>query len=155
METTITIRRSVAGDRIQVAEMRTALWPDGPFDEHLADFDQLLATGMCGTLPAATFVAEDATGALVGFLDAGLRSHADSCDVRQPVGYIEGWWVREDSRNRGIGRGLVQAAEDWARAQGCKEMASDALIDNHVSLVAHEALGFEVVERAYLFRKAL
>jgi hypothetical protein len=34
-------------------------------------------------------------------------------------------------------------------------MASDALIDNHLSLCAHEALGYEVVERAYLFRKAL
>jgi aminoglycoside 6'-N-acetyltransferase I len=155
LEIAVTIRKAVSEDRTQVAEMRVALWPDGPFEEHLADFDEMLASGMCGTLPAATFVAEDANGALVGFLDGGLRSHADSCDVRQAVGYIEGWWVREDLRSRGIGRGLVKAAEDWARAQGCKEMASDALIDNSVSLAAHEALGFEVVERAYLFRKAL
>lgn len=155
METTITIREAVAKDRMQVAEMRYALWPDGPVEEHLGEFDQWLATGMSGTLPAATLVAEDAQGVLVGFLDAGLRSHADSCDVRQPVGYIEGWWVREDLRNRGVGKGLVQAAEDWARAQGCTEMASDAVIDNYVSLAAHEALGYEVVERAYLFRKAL
>jgi aminoglycoside 6'-N-acetyltransferase I len=151
----VTIRKAVAADRLQVAQMRHALWPDGPADEHLGDFDELIATGMCGTLPAATFVAEDAKGELVGFLDAGLRSHADSCDVRQPVGYIEGWWVRAEVRSCGIGGALLQAAEDWARAHGCKEMASDALIDNQVSLAAHEALGFEVVERAYLFRKAL
>ena len=135
--------------------MRHALWPEGPVEEHLGDFDELIATSMCGTLPAATFVAENANGGLVGFLDAGLRSHADSCDVRQPVGYIEGWWVQEGRRNCGIGRALVQAAEDWARAHGCREMASDALIDNHASLAAHEAVGYEVVERAYLFRKAL
>ena len=151
----MTIRKAVAGDSMRVAEMRHALWPEGSVEEHRSEFDELIATGLCGTMPSLTFVAEDANGALVGFLDAGLRSHADSCDVRQPVGYVEGWWVRDDLRNRGIGRGLVEAAEDWARSQGCKEMASDAVIDNHVSLAAHEALGYEVVERAYLFRKAL
>lgn len=152
---TVTVRKALPGDRVQVAKMRHALWPEGSVEEHLAEFDELVATGMCGTLPAATFVAQDANGALVGFLDAGLRSHADSCDVRRPVGYIEGWWVREDLRNRGVGRALVHEAEDWARALGCLEMASDALIDNRESLAAHEALGYEVVERAYLFRKAL
>jgi aminoglycoside 6'-N-acetyltransferase I len=124
-------------------------------DEHLGEFDHLIATGVSGTLPAATFVAEDAHGDLVGFLDAGLRSHADGCDVSRPVGYVEGWWVREDLRNGGIGRALVRAAEDWARDQGCREMASDALFDNPQSLAAHQALGFEVVDRCYHFRKAL
>jgi len=135
--------------------MRAALWPDGPFEEHLGEFDHLVTTGLSGTLPAVTFVAADAIGVLVGFLDAGLRSHADGCDTRQPVGYIEGWWVQEDLRDRGIGRGLVQAAEDWARTHGCREMASDALIDNHASLAVHEALGFVVVDRCYHLRKAL
>ena len=155
MELTVTIRKAAVDDRLHVAAMRAALWPDGPFEEHLGEFDQLMATGMSGTLAAATFVAQDAQQVLVGFLDAGLRSHADGCDVRQPVGYVEGWWVREDLRNCGIGRALVRAAEEWARGQGCREMASDALIDNPRSVAAHEALGFEVVDRCYHFRKAL
>jgi aminoglycoside 6'-N-acetyltransferase I len=152
---TVTIRKAGSSDRLQVAAMRAALWPDGPFEEHLCEFDELMKTGMSGTLPAATFVAEDARGALVGFLDAGLRSHADGCDVSRPVGYVEGWWVRKDLRHCGIGRALVRAAEGWARDQGCREIASDALIDNPQSLAAHEALGFEVVERCFHFRKAL
>jgi aminoglycoside 6'-N-acetyltransferase I len=155
LENAVTIRRAVVEDREQVAAMRAALWPDGPFEEHLAEFDQLVTTGLSGTLPAVTFVADGAVGVLVGFLDAGLRSHADGCDTRQPVGYIEGWWVQEDLRDRGIGRRLMQAAEDWARTHGCREMASDALIDNHASLAAHEALGFVVVDRCYHLRKAL
>ena len=48
----------------------------------------------------------------------------------------------------------MRAAEDWARAQGCVEMASDALIDNSESEKAHMALGFEVVDRCVHFRKA-
>jgi aminoglycoside 6'-N-acetyltransferase I len=140
---------------MQVAEMRVALWPDGPLEEHLGEFDALLATGMSGTLPAVTLVAEDSRGNLIGFLDVGLRSHADGCDTRRPVGYIEGWYVREALRNRGIGKALVCAAEDWARDQRCMEMASDALFDNQTSLAAHEALGYQVVDRCFHFRKAL
>ena len=49
----------------------------------------------------------------------------------------------------------MRSAEDWARAQGCLEMASDALIDNQASQRAHAALGFEVVDRCVNFRKAL
>lgn len=135
--------------------MRVALWPDGSFDEHLGEIDALLETGMNGTLPAATFVAEEMQGTLAGLVDVGLRSHADGCDPHRPVGFIEGWYVREDLRNCGIGKNLVQAAEDWARAQGCQEMASDALFDNQASLAAHEALGFQVVDRCFHFRKAL
>jgi aminoglycoside 6'-N-acetyltransferase I len=34
-------------------------------------------------------------------------------------------------------------------------MASDALIDNEPSIDAHEALGFEIVDRCVHFRKNL
>ena len=140
---------------MQVAEMRVALWPEGPFEEHLCEFDVLLATGMSGILAAVTLVAEGSHGDLIGFLEVGLRSHADGCDTRRPVGYIEGWYVREALRNCGIGKGLVRAAEDWARDQGCMEMASDAHFDNQTSLAAHEALGYQVVDRCFHFRKPL
>jgi aminoglycoside 6'-N-acetyltransferase I len=55
----------------------------------------------------------------------------------------------------GVGGELMRSAEDWARAQGCLEMASDALIDNEESQRAHEALGFDVVDRCVHFRKGL
>ena len=46
----------------------------------------------------------------------------------------------------------MRAAEEWARAQGCVEMASDALIENERSQRAHEALGFDVADRCVHFR---
>lgn len=85
----------------------------------------------------------------------GLRSHADSCNPSHAVGYVEGWYVAEEFRGRGIGKGLLAAAEEWARSQGCVKMASDAVIDNVLSQNVHQRLGFEVVERSVLFRKAL
>jgi aminoglycoside 6'-N-acetyltransferase I len=135
--------------------MRTELWPESRFEEHLAELESIFDGEPFSTLPIATFIAVDAQDTRIGFLDAGLRSHADGCDGRRAVGYIEGWFVRQEFRERGVGRLLVEAAEDWARAQGCKEMASDALVDNAVSQRAHESIGYEVVDRCVHYRKVI
>jgi hypothetical protein len=37
--------------------------------------------------------------------------------------------------------------ENWARSQGCGELASDAELNNLVSQVVHMALGFTETER--------
>jgi len=58
-------------------------------------------------------------------------------------------------RGQGIGRALLSAAESWARAQGCREMASDADIANALSQRVHEASGFTAVGRSVLYRKSL
>jgi len=71
------------------------------------------------------------------------------------VGYLEGWYVSPEHRRAGIGRKLVQAAEDWARSKGCTEMASDAELHNTQSQQAHRRLGYEEVERIVCFRKSL
>ena len=58
-------------------------------------------------------------------------------------------------RRQGIGAALLAAPEEWARAQGCIEMASDTSIDNETPHRAPEALGFEVSGRAVTYRKRL
>ena len=149
------IRQAQISDLSELATMRSLLWPDGAFKEHVQELNDVLNGRSTGTLPIVILVALDGHEALIGFLEAGLRSHADGCDPSQPAGYVEGWFVREEFRNRGVGRTLISAAENWARAQGCTEMASDALIDNEPSQRAHKALGFEVVDRCVRFRKQL
>ena len=49
----------------------------------------------------------------------------------------------------------MQAAEEWARSQGCVESASDAEADNDESARAHRALGFEDAGLIRCFRKDL
>ncbi len=135
--------------------MRRLLWPDSSLEEQLRETDAVLSTGMSGTLPGTILVSHKEDGTLIGFLEIDLRSHADGCDPARPVGYVEGWYVREGFRGMGVGRALMSAAEKWARAQGCIEMASDALIENEGSQSAHGALGFDVVDRCVHFRKLL
>jgi aminoglycoside 6'-N-acetyltransferase I len=123
--------------------------------EHGEAVAAVMTSGMSGTLPGAILVSYDGDGALTGFIEVGLRSHADGCDTAVPVGFVEGWFVYEPFRERGIGRELIRAAEQWARMQGCVEMASDTWIDDERSQRAHEALGYEVVDRCVHFRKSV
>jgi aminoglycoside 6'-N-acetyltransferase I len=130
------------------------LWPDGPLAEHREEARAILASSPPSTLPLVVLVAEvDRT--VIGFIEVGLRSHADGCDMRHAVGFIEGWYVDPAHRAQGVGRALMQAAEEWARAQGCHELGSDTWIDHESSQRAHEALGFEVVDRCVHYKKAL
>ena len=151
----IHVRLAVLADGAQLGRLCEALWPDSPAEEHARVLEPTLTGAPIGIFPQAIFIAESEHGELVGFLEAGLRSHADGCDPARPVGYIEGWYVVEAQRRNGVGSKLMAAAEEWARAQGCREVASDAWIDREVSQLAHEALGFEVVDRCVHYRKSL
>jgi aminoglycoside 6'-N-acetyltransferase I len=111
--------------------------------------------GVTGTLPVTILLAGEPGERPIGFLEVGLRSHADGCSVTQPVGFVEGWFVEPEWRGQGVGGLLIAAAEVWARERGCLEMASDALIDNEASIAAHQALGFEVGDRCVHLRKTL
>lgn len=151
----VSIRLARKSDRDQLLRMREALWPNAPAGDHARELDLTLDGKAPVTLPLIILVAETIYGDLVGFLEADLRSHADGCDPQRPVGYVEGWYVVENHRNRGVARKLLAAAEDWARGQGCVEMASDTWIDNEVSQRVHESLGYEVVDRCVHYRKTL
>jgi len=147
----VTIRPARASDRGELVVLRRALWPDGTIEEHDRDLERIFAASF-SPLPYAILLADDE--GIGGFIEVSLRSHADGCET-SPIGFIEGWYVIEPWRRRGYGALLLRAAEDWSRAQGCREIASDALIENAESQRAHEALGFEVVDRCVHYRKAL
>jgi aminoglycoside 6'-N-acetyltransferase I len=151
----ICIRLAQFSDHDQLLRFREALWPKTSVEEHARELTLILEGKFVTTLPLVILVAEANNGKLAGFLEIDLRSHADGCDPSRPVGYIEGWYVAEKYRQRGIGRKLLAAAEDWARRQGCVEVASDTWIDNEVSQRVHEALGYEVVDRCMHYRKTL
>lgn len=139
------VREFRSADRYAYQALREKLWPDCSD----ADNDSWFARG-----DATTFVAERENGSLCGFVEVGSRPYAEGCES-SPVGYIEGWWVDADVREQGIGRALIDAAEQWARAKGYSEMASDALLENSISHSAHRALGYAEVERLVTFRKSL
>jgi aminoglycoside 6'-N-acetyltransferase I len=148
------VRRAVPEDLEALVAMCVALWPDAPPDDHRAHAAATLARTPRSTLPLELFVAEDGHR-LIGFIEVGLRSHADGCDETRAVGFVEGWYVADDRRREGVGRALMKRAEAWARSMGPIEIGSDTWIDNEASLRAHVALGFEVIDRCVHLRKTL
>jgi aminoglycoside 6'-N-acetyltransferase I len=150
----IAVRAANSADLAAVVALAAVLWPEDPVGEHRKHMRALLAGRPRSTLPLVVLLAE-LGGQPIGFIEVGLRSHAQGCDGRQPVGFIEGWLVEAAHRGRGVGRRLMAAAEVWARGQGCVELASDTWQDHADSQRAHRALGFEVVDRVVNFRKPL
>ena len=143
------IREYRPADHAEWLRMRRALWPGIAPDEEAADAAEWRARP-----DAVVLVAARPGGGLAGFAELGTRPYADGCDS-SPVAYLEGWYVDPDVRRRGVGAALVRAGEGWARRRGCRELASDALLENTGSQRAHAALGFTEVERAVHYRKAL
>lgn len=146
------IRPVTRDDHSDWLRMRQALWPDCPAEKHEAEMARIAID------PAsqAVFVAVRSADGLGGLVEVSLRPNAAGCET-QPVGYIEGWYVEPDLRQRGVGRGLLAAAEAWARTKGCCEMASDTDFGNETSVAAHLAAGYEGAGRSvhFHFRKRL
>lgn len=135
----MTAREMRPDEEAQVEAMKRALWPD---------YDGRRDPG------ERAFVWERPNGGLGGFAIIALRAWGDSCDSA-PCPWLEGWWVAADLRRTGVGRALVAAAERALIADGFTELGSDADLDNHVSIEAHQRLGFTPTDRQQLFRKVL
>lgn len=151
MNNPIQIRPAQPGDAAAWECMRQALWPS-PTDEHVAE----IAAYFDGkqNRPAEVLLAIDADGQAIGFAELAIRECAEGCYSGR-VAYLEGWYVAPGVRRQGVGAALVRAAEEWGRAQGCTEFASDTDLDNAVSEAAHHALGFIEAGRITCFKKNL
>lgn len=132
------------------ADLAFALWPETPREIHMADIETMMGPHMGGR---RAWVAEEGDVAL-GYAEMGLRAYANGCDS-SPVPYLEGIWVDTAARRRGVGAALVEHLISVARGEGHRELGSDALIDNTVSLAAHAAWGFRDEERVVCFVKPI
>jgi aminoglycoside 6'-N-acetyltransferase I len=140
-------------DAAEWLRLRLALWPDAKPAEQ-ADEIAAFLTDPNTPLPDlyAAFVCTRPEGGLCGLVEVALHASAPGC-MTDHIGYLEAWYVDPDWRQQGVGRALVQAAEAWAVAQGCTEMASDTNPSYAISPAAHAALGYQEVAR--YFRKDL
>ena len=131
--------------------MRHRLWPDATVE----DLSSAVSAFFSGGTPflRAVFVAVDQSAA-IGFIEISIRAYVPGARAN-PAPHVEGWFVEQEFRSRGVGRQLMRAAEQWAVANGHPQLGSDVLIDNTASADAHKRLGFREVERVTFFVKDL
>ena len=145
-----TIRPLDEHDLGEWLRLRSLLWDEADEDDHRSEMVDIIEHSDSQFV----VVADAGGGKLAGFLEASIRTFAEDC-ISDHVGYLEGWFVEDDYRQFGIGRALVAFAEQWARAHGCTEMASDAEVGNDVSLTAHLRLCYTETSRLIHLRKEL
>ena len=132
-------------------EMRVALWPDATPDEHRG----YMAICLAQPERFLQLMIYDEKRTPIGFIEGSIRSDYVNGTESSPVGFVEGVYVVPALRRQGVARRLFDAIADWARARGCRELASDALLENVTSQRAHLAMGFRETDRVVYFTKPL
>ncbi|MCM0622987.1 GNAT family N-acetyltransferase [Lysinibacillus sp. OL1_EC] len=143
------IQQANQKDAHAAASLALLLWPNHTREEFTEKMTQLLKEEN-----AAIFLVYDDDEA-VGFAQCQLRTDYVEGTDSSPVGYLEGLFVREEYRQQGYARLLVEKCEQWAKHRGCLEFASDCEWDNDESLRVHLQLGFTEANRIICFTKKL
>ena len=129
--------------------LASMLWSHHSVDEMTEEFEALLKKA-----GAACFLAYDKNQP-VAFAQCQLRHDYVEGTENSPVGYLEGIYVMDAYRERGIARKLLTACEEWAKSMGCLEFASDCELGNDESLRFHLHTGFEEANRIICFVKRI
>ena len=143
------IRRAGQEDAAALAALAMQMWADHDPDGLTEEFRELVKQEDAVCLLKYT---DDMP---VAFAQCQLRHDYVEGTDSSPVGYLEGIFVLKEYRGKGFAAELLAECEDWAKAKGCKEFASDCELDNSDSLRFHLAMGFEEANRIICFRKKL
>jgi len=119
------IRKADTSDFKAITELAALLWPDDDKNE--------LEISIADTIGSdnETIFIYIAESKPVAFARCSLRHDYVEGTESSPVGYLEGIFVAEEYRRRGIARSLLSVCENWAKSKGCREFASDCEIGQH------------------------
>jgi aminoglycoside 6'-N-acetyltransferase I len=143
------VRKAGFSDLDALTALAMELWPDHEANELREDLAEIMAK------PDAAFFLAEEQGKQAGFAQCQLRHDYVEGTDSSPVGYLEGIYVEETFRGRGMAKSLLVACENWAKNMNCREFASDCELGNTASLAFHLALGFEEANRIICFAKKL
>lgn len=124
------------------------LWPTSPSDELKWVFQNILHSDR-----EAGVIARLADNTPIAFMNLSLRYDYVSGATDRPVAYLEGIYVIDSYRKKGVASRFLKYAEDWAADHGCTKLASDALLENVESQSFHKHVGFREVSRTVSFIK--
>lgn len=146
----ITIQRMLSLPDDTIIGLRSELWFSKSFEQHKKELEKCLELSD----QRAFFVAYDSKANLAGVAECALRTdYVNGCNT-SPVVFLEGIFVKPESRRQGVARKLCDACAEWGHVLGAQEFASDVDIENEESIQLHRSLGFEEVERVVCFKRS-
>jgi GNAT superfamily N-acetyltransferase len=106
---------------------------------------------LSGEPNSAAFVAEDASGKVIGWVHVVGRAFLEM----DPYTEIAGLVVDAGARRLGAGKALVTAAETWALARGYTTMRVRSNVKRVESRPFYEGLGYAIGKSQYVYEKRL
>src|SRR5690348_4593901 len=132
----LTIRRAVPEDEPSVVELWRACDLVVSYNDPAADF-RFARAGACSDV----LVGEDEAGRISGSVMVGHDGHR---------GWLYYVAASADARGSGIGRQMVQAAEQWLRQRGVVKVQLLVRETNTKVVSFYQRLGFEVTPRVVM-----
>ena len=164
----VTVREYRDGDAIGIARIGlengayyARLAPDyfkQPNEEGLADF--LAGDGEWRDAPTNLALVAEVDGDVAGYLEASIQPPLDSAqwqsqrDLSDPRLFINYVGTGDTYKRTGVASQLVEAAEEWGRANGATVAICDTYIESPLSMPFwEERMGYQ--RQAVIFRKSL
>jgi len=142
----LTIRPAVLGDAFQLALLATQLGYASSAEQVTVRLREILQD-----TEHLIFVAEHQGSGLVGYIEV-FPFRTIGANPRIEIASLI---VDESCRSQGVGRLLMECAEEWARAYGYKEAGVRSNIIRNHAHAFYESLGYRVNKTQKSFRKAL
>lgn len=130
-------------------KFRQQLFPSKSQAEHMLDIQHYFYY----TDFKQGFIAET-DGKVIGFIEIAIRDSFEGSTLT-PVAVCESWYVEPNHRQQGIGKKLMEAAEQWAKSKSCKQIGSSATADASYVKLAYEHSGFRSVATYHNYIKTL
>lgn len=142
----VTVRSACVGDAERIAELCQQLGYPASREEVQRRLNQIQQDEQ-----HAVYVAELSNGHLVGWVHVHVRKLV----ITDRLAEIGGLVADEGHRRRGVGRLLMQQAEQWARKKGCWAVYLRSNVTREDAHVFYEGIGYSNVKTSIAFRKAL
>lgn len=132
-----------------LTKMALDLWPENTYEQLYEEMKDILQSPRERILLHIQNQIPDA------FIQLSIRTDYVEGTSSSPTGYIEGIYVKPESRRLGIARKLMNEGEKWLKEMGCSQVGSDIQIDNQTSYDFHTEIGFKEAGRLIAFIKDL
>jgi GNAT superfamily N-acetyltransferase len=145
MKSDVRIRPASDADREFVISLMPRLVEFGPprwrdAAQMTAHDTRVITESLLNPTPdTAVFIAEDAGGSPLGFIH--LHAATEHYN-REEHGHVEDIIVAPEGEGRGVGRALLEKAEEWARGRGYRWLTLNVFADNLRAREVYRRLGY-------------